>query len=217
MFGISTLLRNMFMARLHQHRESIIKKAIELFIPPNVSINVVDLREFMNEEADRVYDIADYSILDERILRAKYTFWATIIPVALIIGLIFAFIPHTSPIIFVTPFFGAISTWINSIGTVHISYDERILGGMKSAIGRYFKQLAKNGIAEEKKQECVCSQAAIIQHLQLSLEQQSKQIATLTAELHEHCSIDMKCSAPVMIAEDEWHPLPEIRIHYAPC
>lgn len=142
-----------------------------------------ELESKLNTEATRVYDFIDRSILRERIRRAKYTFWAVTLATLLVVGIIFA-VTKSSALVFISPFTNGIISWITSIATIPVSYNQRVKGAMISTIGSFIKDLerraaAKKMITAEKKLEN--SQAAIIAELQIQVSELKAQVATLVA------------------------------------
>lgn len=226
MLGISSLIKKVLGRWLHQHREPIVDKWVNSTIEnfSGLSIDAVKLRELLNIEADRIYPMVDHSVLEERIKRAKYTFWCTVIPITIVIGVIFAVLPNISPLIFVTPLLGAVCTWANSIGTVKISYDERVEGAMKSVTDHYIKIVESGLDVEEKKQES--SYLAILEKFEMKFElkfkEQAQQLLELKSLFIEHCSVEKKSTLLVpagpadVSANDNTLSVPEVRITCSP-
>lgn len=137
---IDNAIENILKKSLHKKREKIIQKTIQLFKKNHPNVDPKDFIKKVQDEADRIYAIVDRSILRERIQRAKYAFWITAILGIIIAGVLGAFssgatLPLTAPII------AAFIPWLISVGTIPVSYNQRVKGAMDSVMMSYEKFL----------------------------------------------------------------------------
>ena len=117
--------------KLYKQREKIIAQSIDCFIKehhPDPTL-VAELRRRLEEEADRVYAIVDRSVLRAWLKRAKYTFWIMTITTS-IVAAVLAVVTHGAAVVIIAPILSAFVTWVVTVGTVPITYNERVKGGM---------------------------------------------------------------------------------------
>lgn len=97
--------------------------------------------KFMSE-ANRVTEIADSSLLRAGIRRAKWMLLGSFIVTAGLIGITVA-VTHGSAIILL-PLVSPLVTWLLTVVTIPINYDERMIGGLNSKLIEYYEEIAKN-------------------------------------------------------------------------
>lgn len=147
MTQIDTLLKHYFKRRLHRQKHKIINQYHERFIrlyPAASDQQKQVLKEKLIFEAERVYPLADSSILKYNILKSKYTYWF-MTACAVLLGF---FNWLTSGRLF--PLFSALLmaflTWGFSILTITLAYNLRVVGAMKSITETY--------VIEQKLKRC---------------------------------------------------------------
>lgn len=128
--------------RLYSKRDQIINKAIATFENQHPNQPTDELKKLFEKEANRVYPMVDRSILHDRIQRAKFTFLATAI---MTIVMIIATDSYTAGhgLVFASPLIMAFVSWAALVGTVGISYNQRIKGAMHSVADGYEKSLSE--------------------------------------------------------------------------
>lgn len=136
---IDNKLGNFILSRLHKRRENVIAQTLEDYRVSRGANEhtLAALKEKLEFEMTRVFAIADESIVRERIMRARYTFWITaIIGTSFILA--FAAFPVTTSIApFFSPLVGAFVAWAVAIVTIPIGYNTRVKGAMTSAISTF--------------------------------------------------------------------------------
>jgi hypothetical protein len=122
-------------------------------------------KKVLNLEMNRVIEIADSSILNATIQRARYTFWVTAI-VGTAIAIALTPVVALSVTLF-APIFAAFVVWGVSLATIPINYNQRVQGAMDSGI-----------VIFENQDEKV--DPAVIKRLIIQVEVQEKKIIELT-------------------------------------
>ena len=122
--------------RLHKQKESIINKTINKFKEEHPEADVDNLRIKLNKEAKRVYRFTDRSILRDRVQRARWTFWASCFITIVLVATSSGF-NLDNLFSFLAPLITALTAWIVSVGTISISYNQRVKGAMDTVIDQY--------------------------------------------------------------------------------
>lgn len=135
---------------LAAQRQQLIDTTIARFQQQHPTLPLGDLRNQLEDEADRVYDIVDQSILRDRIIRAKYTFFGAGVAGALFAGFITGFSGGAATP-FVTPVTSAFTAYVLSVATIPISCILRIRGGLNSTVRKYLKTIRKKEEESAKK------------------------------------------------------------------
>ncbi|MBA3661868.1 MAG: hypothetical protein H0W64_09080 [Gammaproteobacteria bacterium] len=128
--------------KLHKQRPEFIQQTLDGFIKkhnPDPTI-IKNLSEKLEIEADRIYPIVDRSIIKERLKRSKYTFWITAVVSTIIVGIIIAF-TGGALLPLVVPLLTSFIAWAIALGTIPLSYNQRILGAMDSTVDSFEKSL----------------------------------------------------------------------------
>lgn len=138
-------IEKLFLRVLHKQRKRIINKSINAYIRENHPdpCTIDNLREKLEAEADRIYAIVDKSIVRERIKRARYTFWITAITSVIIVGVLGA-LTSGAVLPIIIPILVAFVTWAVTLGTIPISYNQRVQGAMDSTIITFKKSLSNH-------------------------------------------------------------------------
>lgn len=136
---IDKAIGNLLLRILHGRREKIIAKTLSDYRASRGADDqtLVDLKDKLEYEMTRVYAIADESIVRERILRARYTFWASA-AIGTSFVLAFAHFPVTTALApFFSPLVGAFAAWAITIATIPVGFNTRVQGAMDSAISMF--------------------------------------------------------------------------------
>ena len=167
-------LEKHFLPRLHKKREKIIQQTLSTYFQTH-SLTPELKKTFekqLRNEADRVYAIVDASILRARIRAAKYTFWMTAVAGIILSGVIIVLSGGTAlPII--TLLLGGVIAYLVTLGTIPISYNLRVLGGMDSAIDAFEKSLTTSSDLDSYMEE----NKITIQNLQTTLTELIKNLS----------------------------------------
>lgn len=126
---------------LHLKREKIIKKMMKKYLKkhPDLSPEMISLlREKLDEEANRVYIIADLSILRPRILRARWLVLLSLPVVIVVTGVLGAF-SHGAILPFVGPITGMILSWVVLVVTIPLNYNGRVEAGFETILDAFGK------------------------------------------------------------------------------
>ncbi len=189
---IEDILKNYLHKKRDQHIDKALNDFIEKYHPDPQIINT--LKKKLEVEADRLFPLADQSILHERIQRAKYTFWVTAIASSITAAIIL-FLTHGSAIIFVMPICAATVAWAVTIVTIPIGYDARMAGGMDSTVSQFEKTLFSKNIAIENLHDME-ELKNIIKTLNEKIEILSNQVNELTSVVNN--PIQNKPSLPAI-------------------
>lgn len=144
-----------FMERqLHKKRDKYINDTIVLYRKkhPEHSEEIINkLKESLELEIERVFAIADSSIISARIVVASWVFWITaIVGTAIVLGV--ASYPVTTSLApFFVPLISATVVWAVTIATVPKYYNERIVGGLDSALVVFESKLTEELAKEENR------------------------------------------------------------------
>lgn len=133
---IDKAIGNSLLRILHGRREKIITNTLNDYRATRGADEqtLAALKDKLEYEMTRVYAIADESIVRERILRARYTFWATA-AVGTSFVLSFTHFPVTTTLApFFSPLVGAFAAWVIAIATIPVGFNTRVQGAMDSAI-----------------------------------------------------------------------------------
>lgn len=133
---IDKAIGNLLLRILHGRREKIIAKTLNDYRTTRGADDqtLAALKDKLEYEMTRVYAIADESIVRERILRARYTFWVTA-AIGTSFVLAFAHFPVTTTLApFFSPLVGAFAAWAIAIATIPVGFNTRVQGAMDSAI-----------------------------------------------------------------------------------
>lgn len=128
---------------IHKKRSNLITQKLKEFKKKHPSISTDLLESDLEIEADRIYSMADKSIITAMIKRARYTFWMTIITTTIVVGALGAFSGGTA-LPFITPLLSAFAAWAISLVVIPTSYNERVKGGMDSIILHFERHLSQN-------------------------------------------------------------------------
>lgn len=135
-------LKKFLLKKLHKKRQKIIDKTVKDFAQkyhPEASV-LNELKRLLENEADRIYPIVDDSILESGIKRARYIFWVTAITSSILAAFLVA-ITHGIALSIIIPIVTALISWGVSLGTIPISYDQRVQGSMDSTVITFLKKL----------------------------------------------------------------------------
>lgn len=144
MFRLDRFLEDAIKNRLHRDREDIIEGAIKKYKLKYPDVDEAALRTKMAYEAIRITPIADRSILHERVLRSRYTFWISTLASVVTIGALGGF-TSGSYLPFIAPVVNGVVTYGLSMATVGIAYNQRIKGAMDCVIAIHeYNQVTKS-------------------------------------------------------------------------
>lgn len=122
---------------LHHKRDKYVEKTLlRCSIYLSNQEDSKNMRATVERETRRIYSIVDRSILRDRVIRGKYTFFGTAIIAALVFTCLNQFAAIT-PFASVLPLTMALVAWVISIVTIPISYNQRVKGAMDSVVGEY--------------------------------------------------------------------------------
>jgi hypothetical protein len=140
---IDSWIERLFKTALHKRREPIINRALKNYEYEHPAASTDLLKIKMGDETDRIYAIIDRSILRERLVRARYTFWVTAITGTGVVlaGSAFGVVSLSSSFPFITPSVLAFVAWAVSVGTLPIAYNQRVKGAMDAVIIAHDKSL----------------------------------------------------------------------------
>ena len=130
----------MFLLRiLHRRRQKIIADALQEYRNTHNADDktLAALKNKLEFEMTRVFAIADESIVRERILRARYTFWISAIAGTTFVLAFAAFPVTTSLAPFFAPLVSGIVAWLTAICTIPIGYNTRVKGAVNSTIAAF--------------------------------------------------------------------------------
>lgn len=153
---IDNLVEKLLIKRLHKKREKLIESAIKKFKKANPNISKEDIEELRKRitfEANRIYDMADKSLVDGGIKRAKVIFWATAI-VSTIASTIMIVVSHGTLIPLALPLLAATTNWLLTVATIPIGYNSRVEGGLESVIKAFERDLKEKKICNEIQNKC---------------------------------------------------------------
>lgn len=136
--------------RLKKNCEKIIDDEISIFIKrhPEMSPELLKMK-IVTEIDHRLFPMVEESILKERIIRAKYTFWSASFAGPMIVGMLTGFSGPLLP--FFAPMITAFIYWVVSMVLTPISVKKRLEGGAKSVREMYERSLE----VEDAKQSIV--------------------------------------------------------------
>lgn len=139
---------------MHKKRSKIIAKTLADYQREHDADEntLAALNEKLELEATRIIAIVDESIIEERIKRARYTFWVTAIVGTAVVVAVAAFPITTSIAPFFAPLIAAGVAWAVSIATIPISYNKRVKGAMDSAVLMFEIDRAKSDNNEEEEE-----------------------------------------------------------------
>jgi hypothetical protein len=134
---------------LHARRDEFFQKAYDKFkttYSDKTDGEYIEYADALDFEAERLYPLADSSMLHAKVLRAKYFFWGIGIPTTLITILITLASPGHFWLAIAVPPIGALATWALSLKTIPVEYNQRIKGGANSVLATYiYKEKKKLG------------------------------------------------------------------------
>lgn len=199
---IDRLIGNFITRKLHEYRDRVINATIALFTErhhPDEQ-TLADLHNTLNLEIERVYAIADSSIIRARILQARYTFWITaVVATAITVGM--ATYPISNIVPLFAPLIAAFVVWTVNIVTIPFPYNQRIQGGMDSALVVFEDNLRKR-----QAHPPVVSPAVELQELRIMVNElretvtsQDQKINILTSTFFKPAINDIE---PVVISND---------------
>lgn len=119
--------------------EDLLKQELEHFkkLHPLEARELEELQNKIVTEINRIYPMAEESVLKERIIRARYTFLSGAIIGPLLVGILTNF--HGSLLAYSMPVISASAYWGVSIALIPLAFEKRIMGGLKS-ISRNFER-----------------------------------------------------------------------------
>lgn len=174
MFGfIDVRIEKMFKRYLHKRRDKVIERTVKDYIAKNNpdAQTIEELRKSLDVEIQRVFAIADSSIIHARIMQARFAFWMTAI-VSTVITLAVASYPPTAGIApFFAPLISSFIAWVVYLVTIPANYNGRVQGAIDSTLVLF-------EIKQQEKQKKIetCS-------LQMQLDALQEQINTLHDKL----------------------------------
>lgn len=127
---------------LHAQREKHIDEYLHKFVEKHPDAPTDFLRSKLEQEANRVYPLADKSILKARLLQARIGFWITALISVLVIGFAGGFTGGAA-IPFLMPLAGVFVAWGVVVATIPANYNQRIKGGLNSVISLHEKFLER--------------------------------------------------------------------------
>jgi hypothetical protein len=139
---VDRLIEHVMKRALHIRRDKIIAKTLKMYRKNHPDAVTTNLEKDLQTEAARIYTIVDRSILSERIKRAKYTFWLTVMTSTVIVGALGGFTAGAA-LPFVAPPLAALSAWLIALATIPISYNKRIQGAMDSVVLKHEHPIAE--------------------------------------------------------------------------
>jgi len=132
---VDTWIEQTIKQGLHNQRDQIINRTIAAFEKLHKNLPTTELKKKLENEAVRIYAIVDRSILRDRVKRAKYTFWAVAIAGIILVAMLGVFYNETLDAFrFATPLVMAGVSWVVSLATIPISYNQRVKGAMDSVV-----------------------------------------------------------------------------------
>lgn len=188
---IDRYIENKMRKSLHKKRNKIIAQTLADYIDkhhPKPEI-VAELKTLLIIEADRVYPVVDESILKERIKRARYTFWITVITSTLISAVIIA-LTHGLALPLIIPALTAFIAWAVTLATAPLSYNLRVHGAMESIVRSFEKKLSEGETSVDTK--------ALLTDLKQQLNDIASKIELLTTiEANENLTMPLSTQRPL--------------------
>lgn len=125
--------------KFSKRRLGIIEKMLETFFSTHPNLSDKDRKELIEKIAKediRVHAITDRSLLRAGIHKAKYVFLGAATATVIVVGSLGAF-SSGSITPFVTPLASAFVSWVASIATIEISFEQRVKAGYDTAMANY--------------------------------------------------------------------------------
>lgn len=140
---IDNLIEHILTRYLHKRRDELINKTIKDYGEKhNLDEGSIEhLRGVISLEIDRVFAIADSSIIHARIHQARYAFWITSIVGTSIVLSLASFPVTTSIAPFFAPLITSFIAWVVYTVTIPVNYHGRVQGAINSALVVFEKQL----------------------------------------------------------------------------
>ncbi|MDR3492361.1 MAG: hypothetical protein P4M12_10025 [Gammaproteobacteria bacterium] len=140
---IDRFIENKMKKIFHDRGPRMINKTLLAFQKSHPGLSTEELKVKLLTEAARIFPVVDSSILNALITRAKYTFWITAVTSTLFTVLSGGF---SSGVVIriLAPALTSFVAWGISLGTIPVSYINRIKGALNSAVVMHLSSLNAN-------------------------------------------------------------------------